>query len=310
MELLNDFPHAIDNTIRTTWDLCPAKFRFSHLHHLRVRDPSIHLVFGAAYAKGLEVLREEFYGGNTSKQSYMARAYLAATKEWAKGLDDPMQGEVKSFTNMLCALTYYVQEFPLESDWIQPLFLADGKAAVEFTFAIPLPIDHPVTGDPLLYTGRFDMFADYGGEPAVYDDKTAMQLGPSWVRGWEMDSQMTGYIWAAQQHGFKTNTAIIRGVSILKNSFGNANAIQHRQDWELERWYQTLLVNIQQMIDAWKAQQFRYSLGGACKSYSGCEYTALCKQDDWEKWVEPDYHVFIWNPLDIKKDKEPQGEVS
>lgn len=302
MDLNYEFPVAIDNTMRTAWDACQRKFLLSHIYNLRSSDPSMHLVFGGAYAKGLEVARKEYYGaGNTDAVDYLGKAFIAAIKEWNLHLEDPLVDEAKSLTNCLCAINFYFQEWPMGTDWLGPLGYDNGEPAIEFTFAIPLAIDH--NDHPILYTGRFDMFADYASEPAVYDDKTATQLGNQWVKGWALDSQMTGYIWAGQQSGFDTSVAIIRGVSILKQSFGQAQAIEHRTKFEVASWYNTLHHNLDGMLKAYAKGEdaFLPSYGQACKAYGGCPYVNLCKKENWKDWILPDFHVHVWDPLAINK---------
>ncbi len=262
----------------------------------------MHLVFGGSYAKGLEVARKEYYGGNTDEHDYLGKACIAAILEWDENLDDPLVDETKSLLNCLCAILYYFDEYPMGPDWIAPLHFKGGDPAIEFTFALPLEWEHP-DGNPLLYAGRFDMFVDYASEPAVYDDKTALQLGGQWIKGWNLNSQITGYIWAGQQTGFKTSTAIIRGVSILKKSFGTAQAIEHRTDFEVRSWHKLLHQNVKGMTEAFAEGEdaFLPSYGQACAAYGGCPYQQLCKKENWKEWIEPEFHEFIWNPLDIHK---------
>ncbi len=301
MKLNYNFPPAIDNTMRTAWDSCQRKFLLSHIYNLRSGSPSMHLVFGSSYAKGLETARLEYYKErNTDQVDYLGKAYIAAIREWDKELDDPLMDETKSLLNCLCALRYYFETWPMGSDWVAPLGAHDSDPAIEFTFALPLNIKD-INGDPVLYCGRFDMFVDFASEPAVYDDKTASQLGASWVKGWNLDSQMTGYIWAGQQSGFKTTTAIIRGVSILKKSFGHEQAIQHRTRFEISWWNEVLHQNIAGMLQAFEEGEdaFLPSFGQACKAYGGCPYIELCKKENWKEWIEPDFHEFVWNPLAI-----------
>lgn len=292
-----EFPRAIDNTMRTAWDACQRKFLLSHIYNLRSQDPSMHLVFGGAFAKGLEVARKEYYGaGNTDQRDYLGKAYIAAILEWNLHLDDPLVGEAKSLTNCLCAIEYYFNEWPMATDWVTPFAYEGGEPTIEFTFALPLP---HWNGEQLLYTGRFDMFVDYASNPAVYDDKTAMQLGAQWVRSWSLNSQMTGYIWAGQQCGFDTDTAIIRGISILKKSFGQAQAIEHRTKWEVRSWFDTLNHNLAGMLEAFQEGEdaFLPSYGQACAAYGGCPYQNLCKKENWKDWIEPDFRVYVWDPL-------------
>ena len=302
MELTYDFPRAIDNTMRVAFDACQRKFLLAHIYNLRKSDPSMHLVFGGAFAAGLETARLEYYAhGNRDKADYLGKACIAAIKEWYSELDDPLDSEAKSLNNCLGAILYYFQTYPMESDWCEPLTYGDGKASVEFTFAIPLPQFHPATKDPMLYTGRFDLLARFQGMPAIEDDKTATQLGKSWVEGWDLDSQVTGYIWAARQSGIETTTALIRGTSILKYDFGHAQAIQYRTEWHIENWYNVLNHNLDGMISCYEEgpESFLPSYGQACKAYGGCPYRDLCDKHNWDEWIEPDFHHYVWDPLAI-----------
>jgi len=287
--------------MRTAWDACQRKFLLAHIYNLRKSDPSMHLVFGGAFAKGLEVARLEYYAhGNRDKANYLGKACIAAIEEWATELDDPLIDEAKSLPNCLGALLYYFEIYPFEQDWLAPLKYGDGEASVEFTFALPLQYKH-YNGDPVLYTGRFDMLAEFQKAPAVEDDKTATQLGKSWVEGWDLDSQITGYVWAARQSGIMTSTAIIRGVSILKYSFGHAQAIQHRTDWHIDNWHRVLHENLEGMFDKFDMgpDHFTPSYGQACKAYGGCPYRELCDKKNWEDWIEPEFHHYVWDPLHI-----------
>ena len=301
-EFLYDFPEVIDNTMRTAWDSCEHKFLMEHVHHFRHKKPSEHLVFGGSYAKGLEVMRLEFYKGEQNKVIYAGKAMLEVIREWDRNCDDPLLDYNKNLPNCLCALLYYLETWPLHTDWIKPYGWKDHTDSVEFTFAIPLEIKHPVTGNPILYAGRFDLLADYASQPAVYDDKTTTQLGPSWIKQWGMNSQMTGYIWAARQHGYDTSTAIIRGVSILKRGFGHSQAIEHRQNWEIERWYNTMHKNLEDMIKAWERRAFSYSLGSSCGNYGGCPFAEMCRHENWQQWIKTDFKIYKWNPLEILPD--------
>ena len=304
MQLLNDFPEVFDNTMRVAADSCPRKFQLAHIHHLRHGDTSIHLLAGGAYAAGLEQLRLSYFrDGEREKARYIGVGLIAAIRHWYSLDEDPRLDEVKSLPNVLCAIYYYTTQFPLGTDWLTPI-VDEGNPLVEFTFAIPLEQRHPRSGNPLLYTGRFDVFAEYAGNPAVYDDKTTQRLGPSWIKQWELDSQISGYIWAAREYGYDCDTAFIRGVSFLKRSCGNAQAISHRTDFEIRDWRNTLDYTLDQMLELYETRTvFPKSLGNACKEYGGCPYVSLCKKENWREWIEPEFNVHVWNPLDLHAKK-------
>jgi hypothetical protein len=149
-----------------------------------------------------------------------------------------------------------------------------------------------------MYGGRFDMFAEFQDAMFVEDDKTTSQLGPSWMKNWVLDSQFTGYCFAAREFGHTVAGAIIRGLSILKSGYGHAQAIVYRPDWMIERWYENLLRTIEDMIRTWEQERYIYALDKhSCNAYGGCGFSRLCESPNPQGWLEMYYEPRIWNPL-------------
>lgn len=142
------------------------------------------------------------------------------------------------------------------------------------------------------------MLAERDGVLFVEDDKTASQLGSQWLRNWTLDSQFTGYCWAARDFGYPVAGAIIRGVSILKNGYGHAQAITYRPDWQIERWLASTEHLVRLMIAYWEQGFFPLALDKhSCNSYGGCGFSQLCESPNPESWVELNYEPRIWDPL-------------
>lgn len=291
------FPTLLDNSAISSFKKCPTDWLYSSLRALTRKGGNIHLHFGGAYAAGLEAGRKAFYDEGLSEDESIAQAMHAATLFW--GDFEPPEGSAKNFSTLLLALNEYFAQYPLHSDIVMPFRMANGKSAVEFTFAIPLPnVRHPVTGDPILYGGRFDMLAEREGVLFVEDDKTTSQLGSQWLRNWTLDSQFTGYCWAARDFNYPVAGAIIRGLSILKNGFGHAQAITYRPDWQIERWLTSTEHTVRLMIAYWQQDFFPMALDKhACNSYGGCGFSQLCESPNPESWIEMNYEPRIWNPL-------------
>jgi PD-(D/E)XK nuclease superfamily len=55
------------------------------------------------------------------------------------------------------------------------------------------------TYDPILLTGRLDGLAEYQGALYVLEHKTTGRIHDYWIRRWRLDSQLSGYVWAAQR---------------------------------------------------------------------------------------------------------------
>jgi hypothetical protein len=57
------FPTHIDASMRSSFAACPRKFFFQYLLRKVPVGTSIHLTFGGAMARGLEITRKAFYEG-------------------------------------------------------------------------------------------------------------------------------------------------------------------------------------------------------------------------------------------------------
>lgn len=288
------FPTYIDSSMRGCFAACPQKFFFDYMRHLKPLQPSVHLLAGGAFAKGLEVAREEYYGNNKSSQYAIGAGARALIREY--GDYEPDRFSAKTCEGMLGAYDYYFSQWPLEHDTIKPY---GGATGVEFSFAIPIPgTRHPETGDPILYVGRFDMLGESSdGSLWVVDEKTTGSLGPSWSRQWDLRGQFTGYCWAAQESGFPVVGSIIRGVSILKRSYGNAQAITYRPTWHINAWLEQLKRDIDRLMRCWESGLWDRNYDGACASYGSCSFVQLCDTPEPDKWVDGNYAVRVWNPV-------------
>lgn len=289
------FPHTIDSTILSTFRSCPRKFFWQYVQHWKSKYPSVHLIAGGAFASGIEAARNAFYVQGLCAEDSEAVGLAALLKHYGDFQDD--SGSAKSPERMAGALEFYFEQYPLGADGASPITLPGGRRGIEFSFAEPLNVVHPVTGDPILYTGRSDMIAERAEGIYVYDEKTTSSLGASWGRQWEMRSQFTGYIWAAGKQGIKVNGAIVRGVSILKTKYDTLEVPTYRGQHEVDRWEEQTTRDIKRMIAMWEEGYWDYSLDGACTDYGGCTFVQVCKARDPDEWLPINFEQRVWDPL-------------
>lgn len=298
------FPHAVDSTILAAFRSCPQKMFRTYIEHWKPQSESVHLVAGGAFAKGLEVARTAFYEGKGHKGAEVPRGDreaaeghgIAALMEHYGDFYPPADSP-KSLERMCGALEFYFSHYPLGGGGTEPITLAGGARGIEFSFAEPLNINHPVTGNPILYTGRSDMIAHFAGGVYVFDEKTTSQLGPSWSRQWELRSQFTGYCWAAGQSNIKVDGAIVRGVSILKTKYDTQQAITYRSEYEIDRWVKQVEQDLKRMIAMWESGWWDYNLDHACGEYGGCSLAQICKSPNPETWLNQYFEQRVWDPL-------------
>lgn len=288
------FPSLWDSSMLAAFRSCPQKFALTYLANWKPKSDSVHLRAGGAFARGLEATRQAFYGeGKGAEESQQAglHALLAAYGDFI-----PPDDSAKTPARMAGALDYYFTKWPLGADPAVPARLGD-RLGIEFSFAQPLPLNHPVSGEPLIYCGRADQICDFAGARYVEDDKTASQLGATWSRQWDLRSQFTGYCWAARSAGIAVQGVLVRGVSILKTKYDSAEAITYRPEWQVDRWLEQTLRDIKRAQACWEEGYWDWSLDHACTEYGGCPLRTICLQQDPTPFLELNFERRFWNPL-------------
>lgn len=303
------FPSVISNSIVTAYKSCPLKAFYSGIYKIRPKTGSVHLNAGKAYADGLDTFRQYYYSGALNFED--ARMIGAEHIISSYGDFEPPAGkENKSWRRTLGAYLYYLSTYPPESDVLRPAKI-NNKVASEFSFALPLHPEllHPDTGEPILYTGRYDSIMEMGSPELLfaYDDKTTSSLGKTWAEQWNLRSQFTGYAWGAREYGINLQGTIIRGLAILKTQYNHAQAIVYHPEFHIERWLSSTIDTILSMIEDYKRGYWDSNLADACVHYGKCDFYRLCESPNPEAWIEPYYEANTWNPLtgkdeEVKKD--------
>jgi PD-(D/E)XK nuclease superfamily len=289
------FPQVIDSSILADYKACATKFRLAHINEHKPKGLSVHLHAGAAFAKGMEAARTAYWIGGKLNEDAVA-AGLGALLAHYGDFDCPADS-AKSAERMAGALEYYFSQYPLGEDGTEPIVFASGRRGIEFSFAQPLPIPHPDTGDPIIYSGRMDAINSYAGGVFVTDEKTATQLGQSWARQWDLRSQFTGYCWGARENGIKVDGVLVRGIAILKTMYNHAEAISYRPEWQVDRWYNELLTWVGRMVYDYKADAYLHNLDHSCAEYGGCMFKTVCSSQDETPWLETYFERRHWDPI-------------
>lgn len=280
------FPQVWDATMLRAAKGCDRKLYWEFFRNKVATGLNPDLNAGAAWARALEVFRKCYYGETAtpapSKDDAAAEAFIAMAQEYGDEEFDPPKDNPKQFDRLAEALVEYLYyAYPPEMDEHRPYLLSDGSPAVEFSFAEPIEeVLHPETGEPLLYAGTFDMLDNFHNMLYVFDDKTSKQMGPSWSRQWHLRSQFIGYVWGARRFGFDAQGAWVRGTAFKKTTIDFADTKVGIPKWMVEDWYQTLIIELRRIIEAWKEGYFRKNYDETCTMYGGCQYLPLCEIPD------------------------------
>jgi hypothetical protein len=320
------FPAVIDNSMYELWKTCPHKFFRAIVQGLKPaqRDPesgalrtpsNIHLHFGGALARGLEVTRKAFLNGDGQGEAIDTGAEALMHFWGQETFPDPLtRNEAnKTINNCLLAHNDYFRHFSLDD----PLHAIPSAEHVEVSGAAPIPsITHPTTSEPILYAGRFDAICSRYGALFGLDDKTTGSNVESaaWQSQWTLAGQFTGYTWLAETWGFRLSGFLIHGIQILTSSMKFAECATPRTPFHVSRWLAQLQFDVREMILQYNAflahcsttgvfdvapHPFGQRLGGACHHYNRpCGFLDdICNQPNPEDWIDNAFVVERWNPL-------------
>lgn len=312
------FPEIIDSTMLACFSACPQKFYNEYILQLAPMAVSPDLHAGKCFALALETARYAYYAEKLTPQKAIEKAHKEFIKAW--GNYEPPINNPKTFENMWAAVENYFEQYPLDEDYLKPVQKADGKPAIEFTFALPTYVPNPETEDPILYCGRFDMLAESEHGLAVVDEKTTKYIRINWSEQWKMRGQLLGYVYAARAFGYNCNMAVVRGVGIQKTQIKHIEVPLIYSEYEIEKWWGTLQLKLEELAQKWyifkdllqqenislltrleaARQVFTYDYGDSCSSYNGCPFIHLCTNPKPWEWYS-DYAHREWNPLSLDK---------
>jgi len=299
-----EFPRVISSSLRESFSRCPKKFYWDTIIGLTPKETSVHLTAGAAYAAAVEALRKEYYTtGDYDKAVALGLEALIKTY----GPFDPPEYETKTLERTIAAYVEHLVQYPPATDHCRPTMGTHGPR-VEFSFTLELPIPHPVTKEPILFSARFDQLAEFNGALFVFDDKTTGSISKYWRQQWDLRSQLTGYVHCAREHGYDVVGAIIRGMAILKTKCNTQEAITHRPQWMIDRWKERLIYDVERMVDLWNRGYWpnQGEENGGCTTYGLCNFFTLCTAQEPEHYIDVNYTRERWDPVD--RDRKPSNE--
>lgn len=318
-----ELPQHIDSTMLSCFRSCPRRFYNEFVLGLRPAALSKDLHAGACFASALEDVYQGIFAHKEPFDDALKRAFANFVKNWGDFV--PPKESPKTQENVWHAVEEYFRNWSPLTDPVQPY----DENSFEFTFGIPLLPALPVlardgigqgltistvntdcfplhpSGQPFIYSGRFDLLGKYFDKPVVRDEKTTTSIASRWSDQWNLRSQFLGYCWACQQSGLPIDTVVVRGVGILKTKITLVEAIKTYSDHMIAKWLEQTRRDLWRLRRCWDEGYFDYNLADACTSYGGCSFTDLCTSPEPERW----YGNFVtkrWNPLR----KDPTSEAA
>jgi len=325
------FPDFLDSSSLADFKLCERRFYYSSVLRLRPLEVNTHLNAGGAYAKALQITREAIYYHHLPLREALSLGLRTLIK--AYGPHDPSDSKpsaaAKTWDGIAAAFIHHFSVWNPDTDYLIPHFTQDEantlSPSLEFSFSLPLSPDllNPVTNEPILYSGRFDMMA-YLAQPgvwpmfkssslspslssfplAVVDDKTSYSLPSDPGKKWNLRSQFLGYAWAARALDYPATHVVVNQIAIQKTQVRLLRATLTTHPWLLNHWHEATIRTIRRLTDCWHAQAagmgtsaWTQSFDDACSSYSGCPFALLCSSLHPERHCN-NFKISDWNPVE------------
>lgn len=286
------FPDVIDSTMLVEWRTCNRKFFHSFCLNLAVSGTSPDLHFGAAVARAMQASRQSYYRDGLSAKDSVEIGIVAGSSYFGDYIP-PEKKKNKAWDRLLAVLLGYWERWPLDKDPIRA-----HKNIIEFSFAVPIPgTKHPLTGDPILYGGRYDMMGERNSSLIILDEKTqGMGFTHNWADKWELRNQFMGYTWASRKLGFPVSRVEVRGISTLITKIDFLPAFASYPDYLLDRWLYQAQIDINTMTRQFEENYFNFNFGEACTEWGGCIFQDVCFAQTPSDW----YSMFKqrnWDPI-------------
>lgn len=298
---------AWDGTSLTLAQECPRKYYYRMIRNIVPKTTSVHLLFGGIYASALEHFYQLRADGIELEDAVLRTVRKAMFDSWEHPLDEAgnrLEGgkpidfldDKKTRINLIRTIVWYLAEYGDERDSaMQTHRLANGKAAVELSFALELT-------DDILYCGHLDRVVEFGDHLYWMDQKTTgSTIGKYFFDSYRMSNQFIGYSWAGHiMFSSPVRGGIIDGAQIAANFSRFERGFFSVTQARIEEWVDNTIWSIKKLQSLTALRKWPMNLT-ACNNYGKCPYQSLCSADPairemivQSEFVEPTY---AWDPL-------------
>lgn len=261
---------AWDSTSLSNFVTCPRKYFYENLQGWQSVERSVHLIFGGHYASALERYHKLTVGGVPQDEAVrtVVGELLLDTWDFEHSKPQDWMHNIKTRDTLVRSVVWYLDQYA--DDPMETVVLANGKAAVEYSFSIELSPDY-------LYCGHIDRLVNYSGGVYVQDQKTTGgAITPRFFDDFKPDYQMSGYTLAGTI-GFAIPVAgvVIDAAQIAVGFTRFARGFTHRTPPELEEFRTEALHYIGQAKAAHESGYYPMNRK-ACGNYGGCAFRKVC----------------------------------
>lgn len=288
--------YAWDNTTLSMFKTCPRKYELAQLEGWISKHPALPLDFGIALHDGMEKLQRLLIEGRNRDEALVEAMRKAWTSAWNSSIKTSPENN-RTIKTLLRTICWHADQYV--SDGMETVRLDNGKAAVELSFRLELPLENP-DGGAYLYCGHIDRLAVYQGAIFVVDYKhTARAVDTQYFAKYTPDGQMSGYTLAAKTvvpgkvQGCLVDAAQV-GVTFSRFARGFAN----RSEGQLDEFLRDTIEWIK-YAEHCARQQYWPMNTESCDKYGGCIFRQICSKDPAVRrtFLQAEFNQRVWNPL-------------
>ena len=298
--------YAWDSTSLGLLKTCPRLYQYVILEGYTTDSKKADLVAGGLFHDATATYDRGMAEGLSHEDALRATVheFLIAAKDYEPD-PDTKAGKYKNKSAMVRAVIFYL-DHRHETDRLKTYRLANGKPAVELSFAFEITFPTP-SGQPYVLCGHLDRVCeDANGDLFIEDHKTTTTTpGQYYFDRYDVDNQMSLYTFAGKViletavHG-----TIINAVQFLIEHPYNrfVRGMTFRTSDQVEEWY-TDLERWLSMAE-WYASNDHWPMNDtACNNYGGCAFRKVCAKSPSVRniYLRSDYIQLPpserWNPL-------------
>lgn len=273
---------------------CPRKYYYSIICGWSTGGENIHIIFGLAYHKAVEL----YHFAKAKGQSHESALAVAVRSALEATYPDTLLDSKKSRWNLIRTIVWYLDQFGPD-DPIKTLILNSGEPAVEVTFAHHLDIPSP-TGDPYILAGHIDRIGEFAG-PLYYTDlkTTGAALGDFYFENYSPNNQMSVYSYAGQIiTDVPLKGGIIDAAQILVSGSRFQRGFVNRTPDQLLEWRDDLAYWLG-MAQSFASREHWPMNDQACRL---CNFKKICASDPKvrESFLRSNFTHRVINPLEIR----------
>ena len=319
---------AWDSTSLTVAMACPQRYKYEIIDGWEPRNPNvaIALAFGILIHTGIETYHKLRATGSSFDDAVVGSLRAVMSKDdfrrpgqplWdaipveadiiemkaADAADDEADGidlrnsKIRTRYHLFRALVWYFDNY--SHDALKVISLADGTAAVEHSFRVPVG-EALSDGTPLMLSGHLDKVVEFNDQLYISDVKTTKSITMQWRQSFDLSHQMTGYTLGGKI-GLKkpVQGAFIDGICLQVGGVQFNRFVTVRSESQL-REYVRLLKYTADQAEMWFQNNYYPQNTAACMF---CQYKEVCRQPPEFRAGTLRTHFKqapAWNPLAVR----------